>query len=131
MIYKNLPLLSLKKIKTKKVRNSYKISGERKVSAVIPNYNYENFICERIDSVLNQTYKVSELIVLDDVSKDNSVEVIEKKLEQVKKDYPDLTIKFIKKIVEMYSNNGLNVLKYQLVIIYGFAKQMIVPLHIF
>ena len=96
MIYKNLPLLSLKKIKTKKVRNSYKISGERKVSAVIPNYNYENFICERIDSVLNQTYKVSELIVLDDVSKDNSVEVIEKKLEQVKKDYPDLTIRFIK-----------------------------------
>lgn len=66
-----------------------------KISAVIPNYNYENYIEERIDSVLFQSYPVSELIVLDDVSKDNSVEVIEKKLAQVKRDYPNLKIKFI------------------------------------
>ena len=96
IIYTNLGEIKFKKIKTKKVGKSYKITSDKKVTAVIPNYNYEKFICERIDSVLNQTYKISELIILDDVSKDNSVEVIEKKLEQIKKDYPDLPVKFIK-----------------------------------
>lgn len=92
-----VPLLRKKKIKTRKVSNSYTISDEtKKVTAVIPNYNYENYILERIDSVLFQTYKVSELIILDDVSKDNSVEVIEKKVEEIKQDYKDLSVKFIK-----------------------------------
>ena len=66
-----------------------------KVSAVIPNFNYEKYIEERIDSILYQTYPVEELIVLDDCSTDNSIEVIKKKLEMVKKDYPELKVKFI------------------------------------
>ena len=45
-----------------------------KVTAVIPNYNYERFLNERIDSILFQTYPVNELIILDDCSTDKSVE---------------------------------------------------------
>ena len=49
-----------------------------KVSVIIPNYNHEKYLDERIQSVLNQSYKDFEVIILDDVSKDNSREVIEK-----------------------------------------------------
>ena len=49
-----------------------------KVSVIIPNYNHEMYLAERIQSVLNQSYKDYEVIILDDVSKDNSREVIEK-----------------------------------------------------
>ena len=46
------------------------------VSVIIPNYNHAKFLDERILSVLNQTYQNFELIILDDKSTDNSVEVI-------------------------------------------------------
>ena len=52
-----------------------KVQGDKKVSVIIPNYNYENYIEERIDSVLKQTYPIDELIVLDDKSTDDSVKV--------------------------------------------------------
>ncbi len=55
----------------------------KKVSVIIPNYNYEKFIIERIDSVLNQTYPIHELIILDDKSSDNSVKVIEEKINSI------------------------------------------------
>lgn len=48
------------------------------VSVIIPNYNHAKFLDERIQSVLNQTYQNFELIILDDKSTDNSVEVIGK-----------------------------------------------------
>ena len=47
------------------------------VSVIIPNYNHALYLKERIDSVLNQTYQDFEVIILDDCSPDNSVEVIE------------------------------------------------------
>ena len=46
------------------------------VSVIIPNYNHAQFLDERIQSVLNQTYQNFELIILDDKSTDNSLEVI-------------------------------------------------------
>lgn len=47
------------------------------VSVIIPNYNHAPYLKKRIDSVLNQTYQNFEVIILDDVSKDNSKEIIE------------------------------------------------------
>lgn len=48
------------------------------VSVIIPNYNHARFLDERLQSVLNQTYQNFEVIILDDKSTDNSVEVINK-----------------------------------------------------
>lgn len=70
------------------------VTPEKKISVIIPNYNYADFIIERIDSVLFQTYPIYELIILDDASTDNSVEVINKKIEQIKKDYTDIKVTF-------------------------------------
>jgi O-antigen biosynthesis protein len=48
----------------------------KKISVIIPNYNYEKYLRERIESVLSQTYPVFEIIILDDNSTDNSLEII-------------------------------------------------------
>ncbi len=48
------------------------------VSVIIPNYCHERYLTERIESVLAQTYTDFEVIILDDLSKDNSREVIER-----------------------------------------------------
>lgn len=49
---------------------------ENTFSVIIPCYNSENFISNAIQSVLNQTNEVEELIIVDDGSSDNSVKVI-------------------------------------------------------
>lgn len=46
------------------------------VSVIIPNYNHARYLGERLESVLNQTYRHFEVIVLDDCSTDNSRDVI-------------------------------------------------------
>jgi hypothetical protein len=43
---------------------------------VIPNYNYERFIGDRLRQVLEQTFPIYEVIVLDDASTDDSVATI-------------------------------------------------------
>lgn len=47
------------------------------VSIIIPVYNNENTIVETIASVLNQTYKAIEIIIVNDGSNDASVKVIQ------------------------------------------------------
>lgn len=47
-----------------------------KVSVIIPSYNHAKYLKERIDSILLQTFRDFELIILDDASTDNSREII-------------------------------------------------------
>lgn len=56
--------------------SNYFNESYKKVSVIVPNYNYANFLEERIFSVAHQTFPIYELIILDDASTDNSVEVI-------------------------------------------------------
>lgn len=60
------------------------------VSIITPVFNSEKYITETIESVLNQTYKNFELILIDNQSQDNSVEIISKFQEK------DSRIKLIK-----------------------------------
>ena len=48
-----------------------------RVSVIIPNYNHAAYLRQRLDSVLDQTLKPFEIIILDDCSTDKSVEIIE------------------------------------------------------
>ena len=68
----------------------------KKVSVVVPNYNYARYIGKRIDSIVRQTYPIYELIILDDASTDESVEVIEKKLVEIRAKYPELKVQFVR-----------------------------------
>lgn len=47
------------------------------VSVIMPVYNGEKYLREAIKSILNQTYKNFELLIIDDGSKDKSIEIIE------------------------------------------------------
>jgi glycosyltransferase involved in cell wall biosynthesis len=53
---------------------------------VLPNYNYDRYLPERIATILNQTYPLYELILLDDASDDNSMAVAEQALAGAKID---------------------------------------------
>ena len=46
------------------------------VTVIIPNYNHENYLQERLDSVFEQTVKDYEVIILDDGSTDNSINIL-------------------------------------------------------
>lgn len=46
------------------------------ISVVIPNYNYGRYLGQAIDSALQQTYSHKEIVVIDNGSTDNSVEVL-------------------------------------------------------
>jgi glycosyltransferase involved in cell wall biosynthesis len=47
-------------------------------SIIVPNYNKDIYISECLNSIINQTYKNYEIIVVDDGSTDNSLEEIKK-----------------------------------------------------
>ena len=64
------------------------------VSVIMPTYNHVQYIGEAIDSVLNQTYRNFELIIIDNYSKDNT--------EKIVASYKDDRIKYLK-----FRNNGI------------------------
>ncbi len=48
-----------------------------KVSFIVVTHNFSNFVCDTLNSIKNQTYKNIEIIVVDDLSKDDTVNKIE------------------------------------------------------
>jgi glycosyltransferase involved in cell wall biosynthesis len=48
------------------------------ISVILNNYNYAAYLSDAVESVLNQTYKDFELIIVDDGSTDNSCDIISK-----------------------------------------------------
>jgi glycosyltransferase involved in cell wall biosynthesis len=63
------------------VRELLELAGERlKVSVIVPNYNYDQFLERRLASITQQTYRPFEIIFLDDCSTDNSVETAKRLL---------------------------------------------------
>lgn len=75
------------------------------VSIIMPNYNSDMYIKKTIDSVLAQTYKNWELIIVDDCSTDNSLKIVNS--------FNDARIKIIKNEVNsgaaVSRNNALRV----------------------
>lgn len=47
-----------------------------KISVVIPLYNAEKYIVETLNSIVNQTYPIDEIIVVDDCGPDQSAEIV-------------------------------------------------------
>jgi glycosyltransferase involved in cell wall biosynthesis len=46
------------------------------VTVIVPNYNHEKYLPQRLNSIANQTFRDLEIILLDDYSTDNSLEVL-------------------------------------------------------
>jgi len=77
-----------------------------KVSIIVPVYNAEKYIKKCLDSILNQTYKDIEVIIVNDGSTDNSEEVIKQYLE--KEEYNIRYFKNKNKGVSFSRNFGVN-----------------------
>ena len=73
-----------------------------KIGIIIPNYNYEHTLKKCLSSILEQTYKNYEIIFVDDMSTDNSVNIVRK---IATKHFPDLSIK-IKQLKQKRYNGG-------------------------
>src|SRR6267378_5588953 len=56
--------------------NNTALSAHPSVSVIVPNYNHARYLRQRIESVLGQTYKDIEVILLDDCSTDESRAII-------------------------------------------------------
>jgi glycosyltransferase involved in cell wall biosynthesis len=71
----------------------------KKVSVIVPSLNYEEFLPQALDSIISQTYRNWEIIVVDDGSTDNSVNIVNNYIKR----YPDK----IKLIVKKTEEKGL------------------------
>jgi glycosyltransferase involved in cell wall biosynthesis len=53
------------------------MSNYPKVSVIMPVFNAEKYLQEAIQSILDQTFKDFEFIIIDDGSKDKSIAIIQ------------------------------------------------------
>lgn len=83
------------------MESTAKISQNPKVSIIIPNYNGEKYLSQAIESCIQQTYENKEIILVDDESSDNSIDIACK--------FPGLkVIRQLRQGAPAARNNGLN-----------------------
>lgn len=74
-------LLSIKRVDgidfSELFADNKEIKREPLVSIIVPNYNHEPYLRERLESIYGQSYRNFEVILLDDMSSDASVEILE------------------------------------------------------
>ena len=78
------------------------------ITIYITNHNYGRFISKSINSVLNQSFKKYELIIIDDGSTDNSIDIINK---YCKKNKDIIFIKQNKRGLVASNNIAINLAK--------------------
>ncbi|MFC1767482.1 glycosyltransferase family 2 protein [Candidatus Margulisiibacteriota bacterium] len=64
------------------------MTNRKTISVIMSNYNYGQWIGEALEAILTQSFSPIDVIVIDDASTDNSVEVVEKLM----KKYPNLCL---------------------------------------
>ena len=69
-----------------------KILNLPKVSFIVITHNFSQFVCDCLNSIKNQTYENYEIIVVDDLSKDDTAD----KIQNFINENPNIQIKFIK-----------------------------------
>ena len=53
--------------------------GEKVISVIVPVYNVDKYLRQCVESIINQTYKDLEIILVDDKSTDESGKILESK----------------------------------------------------
>ena len=82
------------------------------VSIIIPIFNAEEYIEECIESVYQQTYPNIEVILINDCTPDNSMEIVEKIINKYKDKFPTTTIDHdYNKGISEARNSGLDIAK--------------------
>lgn len=64
-----------------------------RISVIVPCYNHAHYLPDAVESIVNQTYKHWECIIVNDGSSDNTAEVAKRLIAE----YPDRNIRFIDK----------------------------------
>lgn len=62
------------------------------VSVIVITYNSSKFVSETLESICAQTYKNIELIVTDDCSSDDTIEVVQKWIDKNRKEFVDVQL---------------------------------------
>ena len=84
------------------------------IAVVVPCYNYAKYLRECIDSLVVQTRKINEIIIVDDGSPDNTIEVAQELINK----YPDSNIKYVAKEnggLSSARNAGIRIVESQLI----------------
>ena len=72
------------------------------VSVIVITYNSASFVLETLESIKEQTYKNIELIVSDDFSTDNTIQIVKQWIEQNKRKFINVVI------IESEKNTGIS-----------------------
>lgn len=100
--------------KRETVLPKFRYLNKQKISVIIPNYNYGHLIATAIQSVLDQSKAADEIIVIDDCSTDNSIEVINSFKNKIKIIQNEKNMGIVNTF-----NKAVNLASYELIIILG------------